>query len=161
MTVAEHDFPVPSFRRLMALNLPEWKQGLLGCSGAVPFGGIQPVYAFTMGSMISVFFLSDHDEIKRRKAIYSLSFLGLAFVSMAVNVVQHYNFAYVGECLTNRIRERMFLRILTFEVGWFDQDENSSGTVYKGRAPSSSVLSQGRMHCPGSFKLSFPAKWRT
>ncbi|CAI0455747.1 unnamed protein product [Linum tenue] len=136
----EHDFPVPSFRRLMALNLPEWKQGLLGCSGAVLFGGIQPLYAFVMGSMISMFFLPDHDEIKRRTAIYSLSFLGLAFVSMIVNVVQHYNFAYVGECLTKRIRERMFSKILTFEVGWFDQDENSSGAVCSRLAKDANVV---------------------
>jgi ATP-binding cassette subfamily B (MDR/TAP) protein 1 len=35
----------------------------------------------------------------------------------------------MGEHLTKRIRERMLSKILTFEVGWFDQDENSSGAI--------------------------------
>ncbi|KAG8474552.1 hypothetical protein CXB51_031345 [Gossypium anomalum] len=35
----------------------------------------------------------------------------------------------MGEHLTKRIREKMLSKVLTFEVGWFDQDENSSGSV--------------------------------
>ncbi|CAN0857563.1 ABC transporter B family member 15 [Linum grandiflorum] len=134
------EFPVPSFRRLLALNLPEWKQGMMGCAGAILFGGIQPTYAYTMGSMISVFFLTDHSEMKHKVGVYSLSFLGLAVASMIVNVLQHYNFAYMGECLTKRIRERMLSKILTFEVGWFDQDDNSSGAVCTRLAKDANVV---------------------
>uniref|UniRef100_A0A6N2LBD6 Uncharacterized protein n=1 Tax=Salix viminalis TaxID=40686 RepID=A0A6N2LBD6_SALVM len=125
----EQRFSAPSFRRLLALNLPEWKQASFGCLGAILFGGVQPVYAFVLGSMISVFFLKDHDEIKEKIRIYSFFFLGLTFFSLIINVIQHYNFAYMGEHLTKRIRERMLSKILTFEVGWFDQDENSSGSI--------------------------------
>ncbi|RVX08744.1 ABC transporter B family member 15 [Vitis vinifera] len=66
-TTAEQDFPVPSFRRLPAMNLLEWKQASMGCLSAILFGAIQPVYTFAMGSMISVFFLPEHDEIKKKK----------------------------------------------------------------------------------------------
>ncbi|KAJ6753137.1 ABC TRANSPORTER B FAMILY PROTEIN [Salix koriyanagi] len=125
----EQRFSAPSFRRLLALNLPEWKQASFGCLGAILFGAVQPVYAFVLGSMISVFFLKDHDEIKEKIRIYSFFFLGLTFFSLIINVIQHYNFAYMGEHLTKRIRERMLSKILTFEVGWFDQDENSSGSI--------------------------------
>uniref|UniRef100_A0A6N2LC84 ABC transporter domain-containing protein n=1 Tax=Salix viminalis TaxID=40686 RepID=A0A6N2LC84_SALVM len=125
----EQRFSAPSFRRLLALNLPEWKQASFGCFGAILFGAVQPVYAFVLGSMISVFFLKDHDEIKEKIRIYSFFFLGLTFFSLIINVIQHYNFAYMGEHLTKRIRERMLSKILTFEVGWFDQDENSSGSI--------------------------------
>ncbi|KAB1211634.1 ABC transporter B family member 15 [Morella rubra] len=89
----------------------------------------QPIYAFSMGSTISVFFLKNHDEMKDKIRIYSLCFLGLAVFSLLINIIQHYNFAYMGEYLTKRIREKMFSKILTFEVGWFDQDENSSGAI--------------------------------
>ncbi|KAJ6734728.1 ABC TRANSPORTER B FAMILY PROTEIN [Salix purpurea] len=125
----EKRFSAPSFRRLLALNLPEWKQASFGCLGAILFGAVQPVYAFVLGSMISVFFLKDHDKIKEKIRIYSFFFLGLTFFSLIINVIQHYNFAYMGEHLTKRIRERMLSKILTFEVGWFDQDENSSGSI--------------------------------
>lgn len=121
--------PVPSFRRLLALNLPEWKQAILGCLSAALFGAVQPLYAFAMGSMISVYFLTDHDKIKEKSRTYALCFLGLAVFSLLVNISQHYSFAYMGEYLTKRIRERMLSKILTFEVGWFDQDENSSGAI--------------------------------
>jgi len=53
----EQKFAAPSFPRLMALNLPEWTQASFGCLGAILFGGVQPVYAFALGSMISIFFL--------------------------------------------------------------------------------------------------------
>ncbi|WVZ14023.1 hypothetical protein V8G54_011589 [Vigna mungo] len=140
--VVEEDMklPLPSFRRLLAMNIPEWKQACMGCLNAVLFGAIQPVYAFSMGSVISVYFLPDHGEIKEKTRIYSLCFLGLAVFSLVVNILQHYNFAYMGEYLTKRIRERMLSKILTFEVGWFDQDENSTGAVCSRLAKEANVV---------------------
>ncbi|KAI5341077.1 hypothetical protein L3X38_020351 [Prunus dulcis] len=136
----QQKLPVPSFRRLLALNLPEWKQAILGCLSATLFGAVQPAYAFSMGSMVSVYFLTDHDEIKAKTRTYALCFLGLAIFSLLVNVCQHYNFAYMGECLTKRVRERMLSKILTFEVGWFDQDENSSGAICSRLAKDANVV---------------------
>ncbi|KAG6578616.1 ABC transporter B family member 15, partial [Cucurbita argyrosperma subsp. sororia] len=121
--------PKPSFRRLLALNLPEWKQAVMGCISAMLFGAVQPVYAFLMGSVVSVYFLTSHEEIKAKTRTYALGFVGLAMFTFLVNLCEHYNFAYMGEYLTKRIREMMFSKILTFEVGWFDQDENSSGAI--------------------------------
>ncbi|XVF16506.1 hypothetical protein REPUB_Repub10bG0036900 [Reevesia pubescens] len=138
--VEDQKLQVPSFRRLLALNLPEWKQAIMGCLSAILFGAVQPVYAFALGSMISVYFLTDHDEIKEKTKIYALCFLGLSVFSLLINVGQHYNFAYMGEHLTKRIRERMLSKILTFEVGWFDQDENSSGAICSRLAKDANVV---------------------
>uniref|UniRef100_A0A2P2JC15 ABC transporter B family member 15-like n=1 Tax=Rhizophora mucronata TaxID=61149 RepID=A0A2P2JC15_RHIMU len=140
VVIEKQKFPVPSFRRLLALNLPEWKQASIGCFGAILFGGVQPVYAFVLGSVISIYFLTDHNEIKEKTRIYALCFVGLAVFSLVINIVQHYNFAYMGEHLTKRIRERMLSKILTFEVGWFDQDENSSGSICSRLAKDANVL---------------------
>jgi len=131
---------VPSFQRLLAMNVPEWKQACLGCINAVLFGAIQPVYSFAMGSVVSVYFLEDHDEIMKQIRIYAFCFLGLAVISMVVNVLQHYSFAYMGEYLTKRVRERMFSKILTFEVGWFDEDQNSTGSVCSRLAKEANVV---------------------
>ncbi|KAL8124426.1 hypothetical protein AgCh_012174 [Apium graveolens] len=132
--------PVPSFKRLLALNIPEWRQAVLGSFGAILFGAIQPIYAFTMGSMLSVYFLADHRKIKEKTGMYAFCFVGLAVFSLTVNVIQHYNFAAMGEYLTKRIRERMLSKIITFEIGWFDQDENSSGAVCSRLAKDASVV---------------------
>ncbi|KAI4389239.1 hypothetical protein MLD38_001487 [Melastoma candidum] len=132
--------PVPSFWRLAALNLPEWKQAIVACISAILFGAVQPVYSFAAGSMIWVFFLRDHDEMKDKIRFYSLAFLGLAIFSLAINISQHYSFAYMGEHLTKRIREKMLAKVLTFEVGWFDEDENSSGSICSRLSKDASII---------------------
>ncbi|KAL0642624.1 hypothetical protein Bca4012_040914 [Brassica carinata] len=121
--------PVPSFKRLMAMNRPEWKHALCGCLSAAVFGPVQPISAFVSGSMVSVYFLTSHDEIKEKTRIFVLFFVGLAVFSFLLNIIQHYSFAYMGEYLTKRIREKMLKKILTFEVNWFDEEENSSGAI--------------------------------
>lgn len=136
----EKHFPVPSFRRLLLLSIPEWKQACFGCISAALFGAVQPVYAYVLGSMISVYFVTDHDEIKSKIRLYSFFFTGLAVFSLVINICQHYSFAAMGEFLTKRVRERMLSKILTFEVGWFDQDENSSGAVCSRLAKDASVV---------------------
>jgi len=129
-----------SFWRLLLLNAPEWKQAVLGCLSAMVFGAVQPVYAFAMGSMISVYFQTDYEEMKNKIKIYSLCFLGLSLISLVVNIGQHYNFAYMGEYLTKRVRESMFSKMLTFEVGWFDREENSSGAICSRLANDANVV---------------------
>ncbi|CAN6477724.1 unnamed protein product [Victoria cruziana] len=132
--------PVPSFKRLLAMNKPEWKEATAGCLGAITFGGVQPVYSFALGSMISVYFLPSHSEIKSKVREYSLIFLALSILSLVINMIQHYNFAAMGEALTKRVRERMLSKMLTFEVGWFDQDENSTGAICSKLAKDANVV---------------------
>jgi ATP-binding cassette subfamily B (MDR/TAP) protein 1 len=121
--------PPPTFFRLLALNSPEWRQALIGTFSAIAFGAVQPVYALTIGGTISAFFLPSHEEMNARIRTYSLVFCSLSIISMTVNLFQHYNFAYMGENLTKRIRLRMLEKILTFETTWFDEEHNSSGAL--------------------------------
>lgn len=111
------------------MNSPEWKQGLIGTLSAIAFGSIQPLYALTIGGMISAFFAKSHQEMKHRIMNYSLIFTSLSVASITLNLIQHYNFAYMGAKLTKRIRLRMLEKILTFETAWFDEEKNSSGAL--------------------------------
>nr|CAB3449155.1 unnamed protein product [Digitaria exilis] len=141
-TTEKPKLPVPSFRRLLMLNAPEWKQALMGSFSAIVFGGIQPAYAYAMGSMISIYFLTDHNEIKDKTRTYALIFVGLAVLSFLINIGQHYNFGAMGEYLTKRVREQMLAKILTFEIGWFDRDENSSGAICSQLAKDANAQSE-------------------
>ncbi|KAL6888374.1 hypothetical protein ACP4OV_009400 [Aristida adscensionis] len=132
--------PVPSFRRLLMLNAPEWKQALMGSFSAIVSGAIQPTYAYIMGSMISVYFLTDHEQIKDKTRTNALIFVALAVLSFLINIVQHYNFGAMGEYLTKRVREQLLAKILTFETGWFDRDENSSGAICSQLAKDANIV---------------------
>lgn len=46
----------------------------------------------------------------------------------------------MGERLTKRIREKVLENILTFEIGWFDQDENTSAAVCARLSTEASVV---------------------
>ncbi|XP_023638714.1 ABC transporter B family member 17 [Capsella rubella] len=131
---------VPSFKRLIAMNRPEWKYALYGCVSAALFGVLQPIFAYTSGSVISVFFLTSHEQIKEKTRFYVLLFLGLAAFSFLISISQHYSFAYMGEYLTKRIRENMLSKMLTFEVNWFDIDDNSSGEICSRLAKDANVV---------------------
>ncbi|KAG8365999.1 hypothetical protein BUALT_Bualt17G0030400 [Buddleja alternifolia] len=115
--------------RLIQMNAPEWKRALLGCSGAAAFGAVPPVNAYCLGSVVSIYFNSDKSKIRSETTFYCMIFLSIAVVSFFANLLQHYNFAIMGERLTKRIREGVLQNILKFEIGWFDMDENTSAAV--------------------------------
>ncbi|KAF3796560.1 ABC transporter B family member 2 [Nymphaea thermarum] len=131
---------VPSFGKLLLMNKPEWKEAMVGCVCAIAIGAIQPVYSFAKGAMISIYFLHDHQEIQSKVRIYTVVFLSLAILCFLVNILQHYNFAIMGEYLTKRIRERMLSKMLTFEIGWFDQEKNSTGVICSKLAKDANVV---------------------
>jgi ATP-binding cassette subfamily B (MDR/TAP) protein 1 len=119
-----------SLMRLLKLNRPEWKEGLLGFLGAIGFGFTNPFFAFIVALLTSDYYADlSHDELWHKVKTY-ISFLVAIFVFfLTTNIVQHYYFAVAGEYLTKRTREHMLSSILSFEVGWFDRDANSSGSV--------------------------------
>ncbi|KAA0034243.1 putative multidrug resistance protein [Cucumis melo var. makuwa] len=119
----------PSQWRIWRLNAPEWKQALLGCMGAAGTGITQPIYSYCLGTIASVYFLKDNAAIKSDIRFYCFVFLGITSLSFISNLVQHYSFAIMGENLTKRVREKMLEKIMTFEIGWFDKDENTSAAI--------------------------------
>ncbi|KAF8105699.1 hypothetical protein N665_0157s0263 [Sinapis alba] len=125
----DDNLPSTSFTRLLPLVSPEWKSSLLGCISAATFGAIQPIYALNIGGMISAFFAKSSQQMQDRIRIYSLIFISLTFISMTLNLIQHYSFAKMGERLMQRLRLRMLEKIFTFEPAWFDVEENSSGEL--------------------------------
>ncbi|KAL5552730.1 hypothetical protein UlMin_040131 [Ulmus minor] len=130
----------PSQWRLLRMNAPEWKQAILGCLGAAGFGAIQPIHAYCLGSVVSVYFLTDTSKMKSEIKFYSCVFLSLAVLSFIANLLQHYNFAVMGERLTKRVREKLLREMLTFEIGWFDQDDNTSAAICARLANEASMV---------------------
>jgi ATP-binding cassette, subfamily B (MDR/TAP), member 1 len=85
--------------------------------------------------------------------------------------VQHYNFAVMGERLTERVRAQMLAKILSFEVGWFDEKENSSAAVSARLATQATkvrslvgdrmcLLVQAAANAALGFSLALAVSWR-
>ncbi|TXG61115.1 hypothetical protein EZV62_012478 [Acer yangbiense] len=119
----------PSLWYLMCMTVSEWKSTVLGCIGGVCYGMIQPLYSFCLGGLLSVYVITDHREITSQTRIYCFAFLSFAVFAFITNVFQHYHFGIMGESLTKRVRETLFGKIITFEIEWFDQENNSSGSL--------------------------------
>ncbi|XP_068667390.1 putative multidrug resistance protein [Aristolochia californica] len=132
--------PSPSQWRLLKMNAPEWKNALMGCLGAMTYGGIQTIHSFCLGAVLSVYFLDDDDLIRSRSRKFCFIFLIIGLITVVANVIQHYNFAVMGEKLTKRVREKMLEKMLSFEVGWFDQDENTTGAICARIATEANVV---------------------
>jgi len=103
--------------------------------------------------------------------LYSLVFFGIAIICITANIVQHYNFAVMGERLTERVRGQMFAKILSFEVGWFDEDENSSAAMSARLATQATkvrslvgdrmcLLVQAAANAALGFSLALAVSWR-
>ncbi|PIN26386.1 Multidrug/pheromone exporter, ABC superfamily [Handroanthus impetiginosus] len=119
----------PSQWRLVKMNAPEWKTALLGSVGAVLFGAVQPVSAYCMGALVSAYFEERSSKLKSDTRFYSIIFVSIGVITFFSNILQYYNFAIVGEILTKRIRERVLEKILSFDIEWFEQVENTSAAV--------------------------------
>ncbi|CAA2969117.1 multidrug resistance [Olea europaea subsp. europaea] len=121
--------PAPSQWRLLSMNTPEWGRALLGCLGAIGSGAVQPINAYCVGALISVYFRTDKSSITSHARGYSFVFIGLGVFNFFTNLLQHYNFSVMGEKLTKRVREMLLGKLMTFEIGWFDESENTSAAI--------------------------------
>ncbi|EOA26173.1 hypothetical protein CARUB_v10019611mg [Capsella rubella] len=139
-TKIDDNSPNTSFTRLIPLVSLEWKSSLVGCISAATFGAIQPVYALTIGGMISAFFAKNSQEMQDKIRIYSLIFTSLTVLSISLNLLQHYSFAKMGETLMQRLRVKMLEKIFTFEPAWFDVEENFSGELSSRLSNEASIV---------------------
>ncbi|XVF03975.1 hypothetical protein REPUB_Repub05bG0040400 [Reevesia pubescens] len=122
-------YPAPSQWRLLKMNAPEWGRALIGSVAAIGSGAVQPINAYCVGSLISIYFRTDKSEIKSKSRTLSFVFLGIAALSFTSSLLQHYNFSVMGEKLTKRVREMILAKLMTFEISWFDDEENTSAAI--------------------------------
>ncbi|KAI3785821.1 hypothetical protein L1987_44947 [Smallanthus sonchifolius] len=126
---SEEVYSHPSWFDLIQMTRPEWKSTLMGTIGALISGSVQPLVACFQAVMLSIFFLNDHAEISSQTRRLCYAFLTVSVYSIISNVIQHYYFGIMGENLTKKIRSAVFEKIMTFEIEWFDQEDNSTGAL--------------------------------
>ncbi|KAK2982276.1 hypothetical protein RJ640_020828 [Escallonia rubra] len=130
----------PSVWELVKLNSPEWPYAVLGSVGAILAGMEAPLFALGITYILTAFYSNDDLQIKRDTQRASLIFVGIALVTIPIYLLQHYFYTLMGERLTTRVRLLMFKAILSSEVGWFDLDENSTGSLISKLAADATLV---------------------
>ncbi|KAJ8772768.1 hypothetical protein K2173_027945 [Erythroxylum novogranatense] len=130
----------PSIMELLKLNAPEWPYALLGSVGAILTGAQSPLFALGLSTVLSAFYFPDASEMKHDVQRVALIFVGAGAVAIPAYLLQHYFYTLMGERLTARIRLSIFSAILSNEIGWFDLDENSTGTLTSALAADATLV---------------------
>ncbi|KAM3710870.1 hypothetical protein ACB098_01G065400 [Castanea mollissima] len=119
----------PSIWELLKLSAPEWPYAVLGSVGAVLAGMEAPLFAFGITHILTAFYSPNLSQMRDEIQRVALIFVGAAVITIPIYLLQHYFYTLMGERLTTRIRLLMFSAILSNEVGWFDFDENNTGSL--------------------------------
>ncbi|XP_047308241.1 ABC transporter B family member 4-like [Impatiens glandulifera] len=119
--------PVP-LSRLIRLNKPEIPFILGGALAAIINGSILPIYGLLVSGVIKSFF-EPPNELRKDARFWAIMFFILGFASFLAFPIRTYLFSVAGNKLIKRIRALCFEKVVNMEVSWFDQPENSSGTI--------------------------------
>ncbi|CAL9237236.1 unnamed protein product [Arabidopsis halleri] len=117
-----------SIFRIAALNKPEIPVLILGSISAAANGVILPIFGILIASVIKAFF-QPPKKLKEDTSFWAIIFMVLGFASIIAYPAQTFFFAIAGCKLVQRIRSMCFEKVVHMEVGWFDEPENSSGTI--------------------------------
>ncbi|KAH9620346.1 hypothetical protein KSS87_015949, partial [Heliosperma pusillum] len=120
--------PQVSIRRLASLNKPEIPTLILGSLSAIASGVIFPLFGVLFSGVIKMFFKTPH-ELRTASRFWALMFVVFGVASLLSYPARAYFFAVAGCKLIRRIRSMCFEKVVHMEVGWFDEPENSSGTI--------------------------------
>lgn len=137
--VVAEDLVQVDLARIAKMNGPEWPYVVVGLLGAVVMGGAMPVYAILFGEVLGVLKLSSEEA--RDQSVYFAGLFLAAGITCGVAVfLQVTMFAIAGERLTQRMRRLAFAAMLRQEMGWFDQPENSVGSLLSRLSADSSAI---------------------
>jgi ATP-binding cassette subfamily B (MDR/TAP) protein 1 len=117
--------------RIAALNRPEMPAAICGILGSIGMGMLTPSFSIIFSSMVGVFYVyyDDASKIKSEAQKWSLVFMGIGFGAFFSAILQSYSFNYMGQKLGRRIRIMMMGALMRQEIGWYDEEKNSSGVL--------------------------------
>ncbi|CAN1127328.1 ABC transporter B family member 13 [Linum perenne] len=129
-----------SIWQLMKLNAPDWPYAVLGSVGAILTGVEAPLFALGLSHILSAYYLPNPNEMKHEVNRVALFFVALAAITIPTYLLQHYFYTVMGELITTRVRLSMFTAILSNEIGWFDLEENNTGSLSSALAADATLV---------------------
>ncbi|WVW81061.1 hypothetical protein I302_103052 [Kwoniella bestiolae CBS 10118] len=121
------------YMRLLKLNAKQKNWYFFGSIGAIASGMVYPALAILFGYALADFEIQGFDGWQsalkaalNRKALWYFITAILAFIATYIQIVA---FSGTGWDLNAKLRIESFRAVLRHDIGWFDEDENSTGAV--------------------------------
>ncbi|WWD08398.1 hypothetical protein V865_006510 [Kwoniella europaea PYCC6329] len=121
------------YLRLLKLNSKQKNWYFFGTIGAICSGMVYPALAILFGYALADFQIQGFDgwqgvfrHALDRKALWYFVTAILAFCATYIQVVA---FSGTGWDLNAKLRTESFRAVLRHDIGWFDEDQNSTGAV--------------------------------
>ncbi|CAF2131417.1 unnamed protein product [Brassica napus] len=158
-------------RRLYSMIRPDWLYGICGTLCAFIAGSLMPLFALGVSHSLVSYYEKGWDNTQKEVKKIAILFCFASAITLIVYSIEHLCFGIMGERLTRRVREKMFLAILKNEMGWFDEVDNTS-SMLASRLESdatllktivvdrSTILLQNLGLVVTSFVISFMLNWR-
>ncbi|RHZ74187.1 hypothetical protein Glove_227g57 [Diversispora epigaea] len=117
------------FGKILKLQKSEYPLFFTGLIGSVISGLIFPIFSILLVDILNNLTETDREKLLSDSNFWSLMFLVLAIASAIGNFVHTFFFSFAGEKLTWRLRVMTFTALLKQEIGYFDDEKNSTGIL--------------------------------
>ncbi|KAJ1765535.1 hypothetical protein LPJ74_006315, partial [Coemansia sp. RSA 1843] len=105
------------------------KAAIPGTILALIDGAVMPCFALIFSRALLALSLQDKDDIKRKTDLYANLFLIFSFVGGLAIFGKIGLFHIAGENTARQVREDLFIKYMTFEAGYFDDEKNGTGAL--------------------------------
>ncbi|KAG8733596.1 hypothetical protein FRC11_004832 [Ceratobasidium sp. 423] len=138
----------PLYRPISAVSVTQTvvddslERGLLGIAGSICIGASFPISAWLVGFVVESMSIHDDDNRLLREARnWSMWFLVLSMVNIVSSFVAGFFLSMGGDRIDRRLRLTALSSLLRQEIGFFDQEENASGSLTAGIAAQAGHVS--------------------
>ena len=150
------------FKRLLAYNKPELPWILLGVVFAFGFAVASPFFAVIFGDFLEGLGMENIEEARSKSVRDALMMAAVGLLFFVAVGAQGVTFSYSGAMLVERLRVKMFKKIMENEMGkafhcwhfssififffftgWFDKQENNTGSLCSRLSSNAEAVSTG------------------
>ena len=133
-------FHAPFLYKISKFNAPEWHWITLGAIASLGYGATQPLFGIIFSNIYGSFSSPDVNEQERIARIYAIVAFCVGAGGGIAQWLTSFSFAKSGEALTMRMRKLTFSALLRQEMGYFDQESNSTGALVTQLSSDASAL---------------------
>ncbi|KAG8935087.1 GTPase-activating protein [Tulasnella sp. 418] len=114
-------------KRLIKINKGDVPKYITGTIFASLSGLVYPAFGIVFAQAIEAFSLQDRHKLRFEGDRNALWLFIIAILSTAAIANQNYWFSSTAATMTSKLRSLSFKAILRQDIGWFDEEKNSTG----------------------------------